>query len=361
MMPSRTAPSEDPGRDKAATPETSGQERILSFDVEEHFRIEQASALTIDPELKHRCGERLEPMTRWILDALARLGQKATFFVVGRIARERPSLVRAIHDGGHEVASHSWEHHRVHALTPAAFLEDTRKSKDALEQVTGAAVLGYRAPTFSVVRQTAWALDILADLGFRYDSSIFPIYHDRYGVPQAPRGPFLARGERREILEFPPATLKLIGLNVPAGGGGYFRLFPLAVLHAALRQLRRGTRPSVGMLYFHPWEFDPGQPRLPLRGLGRFRTYVGIGRSRDRLESLLTRYRFARTIDVAERFQGGRQALPRFCVAEDAAPDRGVDERPASVLISAPVLASLGGPQSGGLCRCVTGHARRDG
>jgi len=306
-------------RDRTSTASTVAESKlILSFDVEEHWRIEQASGLAIDPTLKVRSGARVEAITDWVLEFLGRSGQMATFFVVGEIALKYPNLVHAIHRAGHEVASHSWEHRSLLSLTADEFREDTRKSKDILEQVTGEAVLGYRAPTFSVVRRTAWALDILAELGFLYDSSIFPVYHDRYGVPDAPRSPFLARGDRATILEFPPATLRLAGFNLPVGGGGYFRLFPLIVLLQGLRQLSRVGHPSGRMLYFHPWEFDPDQPRLPLGGIGRFRTYVGIGRSRTRLGTLLERYRFARTIDVARDLDASRQTLPRFRVSAGA-------------------------------------------
>jgi polysaccharide deacetylase family protein (PEP-CTERM system associated) len=297
-----------------------GSEPILSFDVEEHWRIEQASGLAIDPALRSRSGARVGATTRWILDLLERSGQKGTFFIVGEVALQSPQLVRAIHRAGHEVASHSWRHRSVLSMTADEFREDTRQSKDVLEQATGEAVLGYRAPTFSIVRKTAWALDILSELGFLYDSSIFPVCHDRYGVPDAPRSPFLAGGDREAILEFPPVTLRLCGMNLPVGGGGYFRLFPLAVLLGGLRQLDRQGRTTGRMLYFHPWEFDPDQPRLPLRGIGHFRTYVGIGRSRARLGSLLERYRFARTVDVARNLDTLRQTLPRHRVA--AAADR---------------------------------------
>jgi polysaccharide deacetylase family protein (PEP-CTERM system associated) len=238
-------------------------------------------------------------VTRWLLDLLAERSIRATFFVVGQLARSDPSLVRAIHEGGHEVASHGWDHRRVVEMTPAVFRDDVRQSKDALEQVTGSAVLGFRAPTFSIVRQTAWALDVLAELELLYDSSIYPVRHDRYGVPGAPRAPFLARGMQHAILEIPPATLRVLGGNVPVGGGGYFRLFPLGLLEMALQQVRRSCRPAVAMLYFHPWEFDPDQPRLRLRPLSRFRTYVGIGRSRGRLAALLSRHEYARAVDVA--------------------------------------------------------------
>jgi polysaccharide deacetylase family protein (PEP-CTERM system associated) len=285
---------------------------ILSFDVEEHFRIEAASGLTLDPALKACYAERLEPSTRWLLDLLDRHGHRATFFILGEVARHQPELVRAVHRAGHEVASHGWDHRRILAMDHNSFREDVRRSKDALEQVTGEAVVGYRAPTFSVTRRTSWAVDVLADLGMLYDSSIYPVRHDRYGIPHAPRTPFCARGSRREILEFPPATLRLGGVNVPIGGGGYFRLLPLSLMERALAQVRRDGRPPVAMLYFHPWEFDPNQPRLPLRRASRFRTYVGISRSQVRLETLLRRHVFYRAVDVARRLAPQRHSLPEF-------------------------------------------------
>jgi polysaccharide deacetylase family protein (PEP-CTERM system associated) len=288
---------------------------ILSFDVEEHHRIEAAAGRALDPGLQERSAERLEPATRWLLDALAEHGIKATFFVVAEIACSNPDLVRAIHRAGHEVASHSWSHRRIHNLSPAAFREDVRTSKDALEQVTGQIVLGYRAPTFSIVRQTAWALDILAETGLAYDSSVYPVRHDRYGVPAAPRVPYLARGLEHSLLEIPPATLRLLGVNIPTGGGGYFRLLPLALMEWTIRQALGLSRPSVVMLYFHPWEFDPDQPRLPLGRLNRFRTYVGIRHSRARLQTLLAGHRFSRAAEVAKQLDQLRDLLPRFTLA----------------------------------------------
>ncbi|HEY1379585.1 MAG TPA: XrtA system polysaccharide deacetylase [Gemmataceae bacterium] len=288
---------------------------VLSFDVEEHHRIEAAAGLDVHPDLKGHYRERVGDCTRWLLDALARVEVRSTFFVVGQLAEHDPALVRAIAAAGHEVASHGWDHRRVLAMTPDQFREDLRRSKDALEAVTGRAVLGYRAPTFSVVRRTAWAVDVLAELGMAYDSSVYPVRHDRYGVPDAPRGPFLARGEEAAILELPPATLRVAGVNVPMGGGGYFRLFPLWVTERALRQTAADCRPPVAVLYFHPWEFDPGQARLPLRGLNRYRTYVGLGRTRGRLADLLGRYQFTRAVDVADDLAARPDELPEFCLA----------------------------------------------
>jgi polysaccharide deacetylase family protein (PEP-CTERM system associated) len=285
---------------------------ILSFDLEEHYRIEAAAGLTIDAAQKRHYADRLVPSTHWLLEQLARFSARATFFVVGEIARHNPGLVRAIHAAGHEVASHGWDHRRVLAMSPAAFRQDIRQSKEILEDVAGTAVRGYRAPTFSIVRQTAWAIDVLAEEGMLYDSSIYPVRHDRYGVPAAPRVPFRLRGLRHDLLEIPPATLRLCGVNAPMGGGGYFRLFPLFLTRWALRQLRASCSPPVAMLYFHPWEFDLHQQRLPLGRLRSFRTYVGISRSQRRLVALMKGYDFARAIDVAKGLDQHWSMLPQF-------------------------------------------------
>jgi polysaccharide deacetylase family protein (PEP-CTERM system associated) len=205
----------------------------------------------------------------------------------------------------------------VHHFTRESFREDLLRSKHALEDATGAVVVGFRAPTFSVVRETGWAVDVLAECGFEYDSSIFPVRHDRYGIPTAPRGPFLAVGREREILEMPPLTYRKLRFNLPVAGGGYFRLFPLAVMRAGLRQASRRSSPrapAVSMLYFHPWEFDPDQPRLPLGRVTRWRTYVGMHRTTSRLQSLLAGYKFTRAIDVVRALRANEIVLPRFQV-----------------------------------------------
>jgi polysaccharide deacetylase family protein (PEP-CTERM system associated) len=299
------------------TEESVSARTVISFDVEEHFRIEAAAGLQLDPALKAHYCDRLEPSTQWLLEQLDAAAVKATFFIVGEIARDNPALVRAIHRAGHEVASHGWDHRRVVKFTPAAFREDVRQSKDTLEQVTGQAVVGYRAPTFSIMRQTAWALDVLVELDMAYDSSIYPVRHDRYGVPGAPRSPFIAVGQSDCILELPPATLRLCKLNLPMGGGGYFRLFPLFFMEWAIRQAERACYPPVAMLYFHPWEFDPDQARLPLGWLNRWRTYIGLGRSRERLTKLLSRHRFVRAMDAAKRLNAQDDLLPRFAVWQE--------------------------------------------
>lgn len=293
---------------------------VASFDVEEHHRIEAAVGVTVSADLQAEYGARMEASTRRLLDQLAAAKVHGTFFVVGQIARARPQLVRDIHAAGHEVGSHSWDHRRVHRFTPDAFREDLRISKDALEQATGAAVVGFRAPTFSVVKETGWAIDVLAECGFEYDSSVFPVRHDRYGIPDAPRGPFMAVGKERELLELPLLTYRVAGLNLPVAGGGYFRLFPLFMMRAGLRQAARSSPPQVGMLYFHPWEFDTEQPRLPLSRLSRWRTYVGMGRTQGRLAKLLTQFPFRRAIDVAREIRASAADLPRYQLVDTLAP-----------------------------------------
>jgi polysaccharide deacetylase family protein (PEP-CTERM system associated) len=298
-----------------AAPACEDVQIVMSFDVEEHDRIEAAASLNVPEHLKAHYRARVGDSTRWLLEQLDRDAIKATFFVVGTVAEHNPGLVREIQRAGHEVACHSYAHRRAHVHTPASFEEDLRRSVGVLEDATGEAVRGYRAPTFSVVRETAWVLDVLAEFGLEYDSSIYPVRHDRYGVPSAPRGPFLARGREHAILELPPATLRLRGVNLPMGGGGYFRLFPLRLIEMAISQSARACSPHVAMVYFHPWEFDPGQPRLALRPLTRYRTYVGIHRTRGRLATLATRHSYARAIDLVRALGPRSDALPRFNLA----------------------------------------------
>lgn len=285
----------------------------FTFDVEPHDRIEAAAGYACPPDTRAEYARRMETSTRWLLDTLANHQARATFFVVGEVADSHPRLLRDMADAGHEVACHSWDHRRVHRFNPFTFRADVRRAKDTLEQASRQAVVGYRAPTFSVMRETAWAIDVLAEEGFRYDSSVFPVRHDRYGVPDAPRFPFLVHGQKHSLLELPPATLGVGGYNLPAAGGGYFRLFPPAVMRAAVRQSEQQPT-GVTVLYFHPWEFDPDQPTLPLGRAARFRTYVGISRSRGRLQNLLTRYGSRTMIDAVAELEA-QPPLPSFRLA----------------------------------------------
>jgi polysaccharide deacetylase family protein (PEP-CTERM system associated) len=288
---------------------------VASFDIEEHHRIEAAAGLECPPTLKAEYARRMEAATLRLLEQLHRHSAKATFFVVGEIARTHPQLLRAIVEAGHEVGSHSLSHQSVRRLTPEQFRADLKQSKDVLEQAIGGPIFGYRAPTFSVVQETGWAIDVLAECGFEYDSSIFPVRHDRYGIPSAPRQPFVAVGNGRELLELPPLTYRLAGQNLPVAGGGYFRLFPLQMMRSGIRQMmRQFPDTAVAMLYFHPWEFDPEQPRLPLRRFSRWRTYVGMRKTTARLDALLGGNSFVRAIDAVRALRSSEVHLPRFRV-----------------------------------------------
>jgi polysaccharide deacetylase family protein (PEP-CTERM system associated) len=264
----------------------------LTVDVEEYFQVEA---------FRHRVSERDWPnlptrvaaSTHRLLDLFDRHEVTATFFIVGWVARRHPDLVRDIAARGHEVGCHSDAHRPIHALDPPAFRRDVRAARAAIEDAAGVSVSGYRAPTCSVVRQTWWALEILAEEGFRYDSSIFPIHHDRYGVPDAPRFPHRIRLDSgADIVEFPMSTLRLAGQNLPFAGGGYFRLLPYPLIRRALRYLNeREERPA--MVYLHPWEVDPDQPRLPAGVLTRFRHYVNLDGTEAKLGRLLGDFAFA--------------------------------------------------------------------
>ncbi len=286
----------------------------LSFDIEEHHRIEAAVGIDCPPELKRTYADRMEASTERILELLARAGNvPATFFIVGEIAESHPKLVRRIAEAGHEIGSHSHDHRRIHRFQPDAFRDDLRRSLDALQQTAGVPVVGFRAPTFSLMAETSWATDVFLDLGLRYDTSIFPVRHDRYGVPDAPSGPFWLKGEQGKILELPPLTLRRFGQNLPVAGGGYFRLFPLGFMKRGVGDRTERER-DLSMLYFHPWEFDPGQPKLPLKRLSKWRTYVGVGRSAKRLHHLLDRYRgrFVRAIDAVNELEKCGSELPSY-------------------------------------------------
>lgn len=261
---------------------------LLSFDVEAYFQIEAARDC-VPRTAWPSYDDRLTGVMDWLLERLDHHHATATFFTLGYIADRQPKLIRRIVEAGHELACHGHMHDRLHTLSPKALRQDLHDARHALEQAAGCAVTGYRAPTFSLDRSTAWALDVLAEQGFLYDSSIQPIRRAAYGVADAPIEPFrLPTPSGATLLELPPLVWRLAGYHLPAAGGGYFRLFPPFVMDRAIEQAHRADRPAV--CYFHPWEFDPDQPRLPLTGLRRFRTYVNLGRTRDRLDQLLRRH-----------------------------------------------------------------------
>jgi polysaccharide deacetylase family protein (PEP-CTERM system associated) len=263
---------------------------VLSVDVEDYFQVE-AFADVVPRESWDDYPLRVDGNTRRVLDLFDRHGARGTFFFLGWVADRFPGLVREVVARGHEVACHSYWHRPIYRLTPAVFREDTRRARAAIEQAAGLAVSGYRAPTWSITRDSYWALDVLAEEGFLYDSSIYPIRHDLYGVPGGRRFVHqLPCGDGRSLQEYPPATVRLAGATLPAAGGGYLRLFPALYTHWAFRQISAEGQPVV--VYFHPWEIDPAQPRLPGRLRSRFRHYINLHRMERRLEGLLRRYRF---------------------------------------------------------------------
>jgi polysaccharide deacetylase family protein (PEP-CTERM system associated) len=264
----------------------------MTVDVEDYFHV-AALADSIPRSSWDHMEYRAEASTRRLLRVFEEAQVKATFFVLGWVARRSPGLVREIQAAGHEIASHGWSHKLVFNQTQQEFRQETRDSKALLEDITGAPIQGYRASTYSITRRSLWALDILCELGFRYDSSIFPIRHDVYGIPDAPTRPgVVAAPSGGNIVEFPMSTARLAGMKLPVSGGGYFRLLPYWLTRAGLRSLnQREQRPFV--FYLHPWEVDPEQPVVKARLLSRLRHYTNLARTEQRLRRLMSEFRFA--------------------------------------------------------------------
>lgn len=257
---------------------------MLSVDVEDYFQVESFSDTVKREEWDSRPGRVLDN-TRKVLDLFDECGVKGTFFVLGWVAEKHPDLVREIAGRGHELAVHSYWHRLVFSLKPEEFRSDTRRAKDTIEQASGVSVAGYRAPSYSVTERSLWAMEILVEEGFGYDSSIYPIHHDVYGIPSAPRKPFRHRTASGDLVEFPITTFRLwAGPNIPVGGGGYLRLFPFWFTRLGMR--RAAHEQLTLVTYMHPWEIDPGQPRLPGRWLSQFRHYRNLNRMADRLRAL---------------------------------------------------------------------------
>lgn len=264
----------------------------MSVDVEDYFQV-SAFAPHIPREHWPVLTCRVESNVDNILGMFESTGVKATFFTLGWIAERYPHLVQRISDGGHEIASHGYGHERVSDLTPEAFLEDLRRSKGILEQLSGRPVSGYRAPSFSVGKATPWAAEMLHRAGYRYSSSVYPIQHDHYGTQDAPRFPFYP-DKRSPVLELPITTVRLFERNLPAGGGGYFRLYPYFLSRWMIRRVNRHEQ-RAGIFYFHPWEIDPDQPRQCRIGLKtRFRHYINLERMQARLDALTRDFRWDR-------------------------------------------------------------------
>jgi polysaccharide deacetylase family protein (PEP-CTERM system associated) len=269
----------------------------MTVDVEDYFHV-AALAKSIDRSSWDQMEYRAEASTRRLLDLFEESDIHATFFVLGWVARRSPDLIREIARRGHEVASHGMSHKLVYNQTPEEFSSETYESKALLEDIIGARVLGYRASTYSITRRSLWALDILHEAGFEYDSSIFPIRHDTYGIPDAPQSPSrIATPKGASIVEFPMSTAPMFGTRIPVSGGGYFRLLPYWLTRSGLAKLNGElNRPFI--FYLHPWEVDPEQPRVRTSLKSRLRHYTNLDRCEPRLRRLIGEFRFGRVRDV---------------------------------------------------------------
>ncbi len=266
----------------------------LTIDVEDYFQVSAfAPYIRRDEWDSREC--RVEGNVDRILALLAERGTRATFFTLGWVAQRYPQLVKRIVEGGHELASHGYGHQRASDLSELEFTEDITRAKRILEDLSGQAVSGYRAPSFSIGAGNLWAFDALARAGYRYSSSIYPIAHDHYGMPDSPR---FAYRVSSGVLEIPLTTLRVMNRNLPSSGGGYFRLLPYAVSRWMLRRVNQHDRESA-IFYFHPWEIDVGQPRVAgIDARTRFRHYVNISRMEPRLRSLLADFRWGRMDEI---------------------------------------------------------------
>ncbi len=268
----------------------------MTVDVEEYFTVQALDGIV--PRAQWPAQPlRSDAQTRRLLDLFDGRGIRATFFVLGWVADRQRELIKEIHARGHEVAAHSYWHKLVFEMTPEEFREDLRRVKGLLEDLIGDAVIGYRAPTYSVTKACPWAHPILAEEGFLYSSSIFPIVHDRYGIPDYPRFPVKLSVAGRDLWEFPLTTVRVAGRNLPVAGGGYLRLFPVwTVAKAIARVNRREGQPAI--LYLHPWEIDPQIPKFRQGFLRDTRGYIGLRGMFGKLDYLIERFPFARVRDV---------------------------------------------------------------
>lgn len=269
----------------------------LTVDVEDYFQV-AAFAKEIDPATWDDIPLRVEANTYRLLDLFSEKNVQATFFVLGWVAERCPQLVRAIAERGHEIACHGYSHQLIYTQSPDVFREETLRAKACLEDQVQYQVSGYRAASYSITKKSLWALDILAELEFAYDSSIFPVYHDRYGIPGSPRWPYrLQTPNGSFLIEFPPSTFKIGNYILPIGGGGYFRIYPYWFTRFALAYLNKKEQYPF-IFYLHPWEIDPKQPRIESGYLSRLRHYTNLHRCEKRLSRLLQDFQFGKVSKV---------------------------------------------------------------
>ncbi len=278
---------------------TSPVVNAMTIDVEDYFHVSVFDGV-VPRHFWEGFESRVCANTERLLDIFEAYEVTGTFFVLGWVAERFPQLVRRIAAAGHEVASHGYGHRLVYDQTPKAFREDVRRAKALLEREAGTPVLGYRAPSYSVTPRSLWALDILIEEGYRYDSSIFPIRHDRYGIPLSPRHAYVLERPKGSLVEAPASTARFGPLNLPIAGGGYFRILPYGWTHWGISRVNRlEGRPVI--FYLHPWEIDPDQPRLKAGLLSRFRHYRNLGATEGRLRQLFTDFKFGPMARVLER------------------------------------------------------------
>jgi len=268
----------------------------LTVDVEDYFHV-AALAPSIDRDSWTSRESRVVGNTHNMLALFEQFDVRGTFFVLGWVAERYPQLVRDIAADGHEIACHGFSHRLVYEQSPEEFYDETLRAKNLLEDITGSAVIGYRAASYSIVRESLWAMDILAELGFGYDSSIFPVRHDRYGIPDAERAPHrMSTLGGKSIVEWPLATARILGFRLPVAGGGYFRLLPYWLSRWGVASInQRDLRPFI--FYLHPWEIDPAQPRVAASLLSQFRHYTNLGKCEERLRRLLGTFAFGTARD----------------------------------------------------------------
>jgi polysaccharide deacetylase family protein (PEP-CTERM system associated) len=286
----------------------------MTVDVEDYFHVSVFDGVVPrsrwDTLESRVCGN-----TDRLLDVLSEYNVRGTFFVLGWVAERHPALVTRIVAAGHEVASHGYGHRLVYDQTPDAFREDVRRAKGLLEHATGVAVAGYRAPSYSIVPRSLWALDILIEEGYSYDASIFPIRHDRYGIPVSARHPYVIDRVNGRLIEAPASTAEVGGTNLPIAGGGYFRLLPYGWTRWGIRRVNETERRPV-IFYLHPWEIDPGQPRLQAGLLSRVRHYRNLDQTEARLRQLLKDFAWGSLRSILPSFgpdsvpHGASVALP---------------------------------------------------
>jgi polysaccharide deacetylase family protein (PEP-CTERM system associated) len=262
----------------------------LTFDIEDYFMVSGFSD-HVDKSEWMTLPSRVEANTDKVLAFLADSRSTATFFTLGWVARRFPALIRRIADAGHEVGCHSLEHRKIFEMSPEEFREDTRSAKQALEDAGGQPVKGYRAPSFSITKDSLWAFEVLVEAGFTYDSSIFPVKHPSYGMPKAPRTPFVIETPAGGLVEYPMMTLEYGGARSPLGGGAYFRLLPYWFTSWALRYVNSVERRPT-CIYLHPWELDSEQPRVNARASSRLRHYLGLRGAEKKLKRLLRDFDF---------------------------------------------------------------------